>query len=67
MKFYPEPIWALHLNRERLEQGESLRIEPNEIIDYSVDPYAAGWEGRYAPSAIERRKALGFGSLPPTE
>jgi hypothetical protein len=56
--FYPEPIWAIHL----IANGIWVRIEPEEIRDYRVNPLEDGWETRYRESAIDKLKAAG---LPP--
>lgn len=59
-KHYPEPIWSLYLTAEQIAQGDWLRIEPEEIVDYKVNPFAAGWEARYIPEAISKIKVLGL-------
>lgn len=60
--FWPEPIWALYLTPDQIGDGVWVRIEPEEIADYRVNPLRDGWEARYRQPAIDRLKAAG---LPP--
>lgn len=61
--YYPEPIWPLYLTQQQIAAGDWLRVEPEEVVDYQVNPLAYGWEARYKPAAIERLKALGLPRL----
>ena len=63
--FSPEPIWPLHMTAEQIERGEWVRIEPSDIVDYEVNPFAAGWEFRYTYRAVEQLKAAGLPRLEP--
>lgn len=72
-KFYPEPIWCLYLTSEQIAQGAWLRVAPDEVKDYRVNPFSDDWQARYHSDAtVERLKALGlprldvrdFGALP---
>lgn len=60
--FWPEPIWTFYLTPDQVANGLHVRVDPEEILDYRVNPLGDGWEKRYRQSAIDRLKAAG---LPP--
>ena len=61
--FYPEPFWMHYMTEAQIAAGEWFRIEPADIVDYSINPLAEGWEFRYTYKAVEKLKAAGLPRL----